>query len=404
MKGSFKKRSYLDAKTGGKRRVTTWTVTYDEPTSSGEPRRQRRKAGFATRKDAETWFDRKREQLEHGLAGIDEKTTVTDYFAHWLQDGRGQRGHLSPIRGICSALYRASPRPYPAVRSETIASRGGEAHLGGYAEGPWNGYDCAAHCAPYLDDACRRTKSRQKAAHPTFQSLRSGRHAALYAARDALARRRHGGGVSALICQRPGDRRGRHCRDRDRATPRRASCAALVRRKPWTTPPSASPGRWRASSLATRKRSRRLWEIRFKDPETARSRRSILLPAFAIERLRRHRREQQDRFEALGIWRTNETLVFDREGAPWPPVAFSRQFIRLVKRYKLPRVRFHDLRHSYATLMRQAGVDLTTVSQALWALDNSGLPPMSTVTSRRLCSSQPPINLTASSAASRRRS
>ena len=38
MKGSFEKRRYLDAKTGGKRRVTMRTVTYDEPTSPGEPR------------------------------------------------------------------------------------------------------------------------------------------------------------------------------------------------------------------------------------------------------------------------------------------------------------------------------------------------------------------------------
>jgi integrase len=89
------------------------------------------------------------------------------------------------------------------------------------------------------------------------------------------------------------------------------------------------------------------------------------LPAFAVERLRRHRREQKDRFDALGIWRTNDSLVFDRESEPWCPNTFGLWFARLVKRFELPRVRLHDLRHSYASLMLENGVDLKTVSTAL---------------------------------------
>jgi hypothetical protein len=94
VKGSFKKRSYLDPKTGGKRRVTTWTVTYDEPTSPDESRRQRRRGGFATRRDAETWFDDKKKQLEQGLTGVDDKTTLANYLKHWLANasvGAGTR-------------------------------------------------------------------------------------------------------------------------------------------------------------------------------------------------------------------------------------------------------------------------------------------------------------------------
>ncbi len=60
MKGHFKKRSYVDRKTGAPRAATTWTVTYDEPTASGEARKQRRQGGFATRKEAEAWLDKKK--------------------------------------------------------------------------------------------------------------------------------------------------------------------------------------------------------------------------------------------------------------------------------------------------------------------------------------------------------
>ena len=106
-------------------------------------------------------------------------------------------------------------------------------------------------------------------------------------------------------------------------------------------------------------------ELRFKEPKTTGSRRSIPLPNFAVERLRQHRREQKDRFDALGIWRTNDSLVFDHAGEPWNPNTFGTEFARRAHKMKLPAVRLHDLRHSYATLMLESGVDLKTVSQAL---------------------------------------
>ncbi|HZY97928.1 MAG TPA: site-specific integrase [Candidatus Cybelea sp.] len=106
-------------------------------------------------------------------------------------------------------------------------------------------------------------------------------------------------------------------------------------------------------------------ELRFKEPKTSGSRRSIPLPRFAVERLRQHRREQKDRFDALGTWRTNDSLVFDRGGEPWNPNTFGTEFAKRARKMKLPPVRLHDLRHSYASLMLESGVDLKTVSQAL---------------------------------------
>jgi integrase len=106
-------------------------------------------------------------------------------------------------------------------------------------------------------------------------------------------------------------------------------------------------------------------ELRFKEPKTPASRRSIPLPRFAVDRLRRHRREQRARFEQLGVWQTNDSLVFDHAGEPWNPNTFGTEFARRSRGRKLPAVRLHDLRHSYASLMLESGVDLKTVSQAL---------------------------------------
>lgn len=43
----------------------------------------------------------------------------------------------------------------------------------------------------------------------------------------------------------------------------------------------------------------------------------------------------------------------------------ARIFVRLVKRSGLPRIRFHDLRHSHVAHLIEAGVDPLTISRRL---------------------------------------
>jgi integrase len=57
-------------------------------------------------------------------------------------------------------------------------------------------------------------------------------------------------------------------------------------------------------------------------------------------------------------------LVFPRgDGAIIHPDGFSGAFWRHAKAAKLPRIRFHDRRHTRATLALAAGVHLKTVSE-----------------------------------------
>ena len=98
-------------------------------------------------------------------------------------------------------------------------------------------------------------------------------------------------------------------------------------------------------------------ELRFKDTKTSRNR-AITLPAFAVDELRRLKREQAEELLALGIRQTGETLVCCRaDGEPLQPRSVTHQFILLRDRLKdLPRVRFHDIRHSHATQLLADGV------------------------------------------------
>jgi integrase len=97
--------------------------------------------------------------------------------------------------------------------------------------------------------------------------------------------------------------------------------------------------------------------LRFKAPKTDKAR-SITLPSFATDELRRLKRNQAEELLALGIRQTPTTLVCARaDGNPLQPRSLTHEFGRLVKRIPgLPRVRFHDLRHGHATQLLLAGI------------------------------------------------
>src|SRR5262249_53398964 len=90
--------------------------------------------------------------------------------------------------------------------------------------------------------------------------------------------------------------------------------------------------------------------LRFQSPKTERAR-AITLPSFAIDELRRLKREQAEALFTLGVRQTEDTLVCARrDGAPLQPQSLTHEFPRFLARLKgFPRVRFHDLRHSHAT-------------------------------------------------------
>jgi integrase len=107
--------------------------------------------------------------------------------------------------------------------------------------------------------------------------------------------------------------------------------------------------------------------LKFKQPKTKTSRRTISLPPMTVDALRTHRRQQLEVRVALGQGRPDSnTLVFsDVEGNPIPPNNLSRDWRRFVKARKLPSVSFHGLRHSHVSALIARSIDVLTVSRRI---------------------------------------
>lgn len=101
------------------------------------------------------------------------------------------------------------------------------------------------------------------------------------------------------------------------------------------------------------------------EPKTARGRRTIDLDPATVMALRRWLVAQKaERLAAGPAWR-DLGLVFARaNGEPLGEI-IGHRFDRLVEQSGLPRVRFHDLRHTHATLLLAAGVPAHVVSRRL---------------------------------------
>lgn len=107
--------------------------------------------------------------------------------------------------------------------------------------------------------------------------------------------------------------------------------------------------------------------LRFKMPKSRHGRRTVSLPPSAVAMLRDHRRKQLEMRLSLGLGRQpNDALVFCRyDGSALSPNNLSRDWRRLVLKRKLPRVTFHALRHSHASALIAAGLDVVSVSRRL---------------------------------------
>ncbi len=102
------------------------------------------------------------------------------------------------------------------------------------------------------------------------------------------------------------------------------------------------------------------------EPKTARSRRTIVMPQVTVTALRAHRVRQLEERLACGTHWADSGLVFTSTiGTPLEPRNAFRLFQEALQRAGLPHIRFHDLRHTCASLLLAQGVHPRVVMETL---------------------------------------
>nr|WP_239080856.1 site-specific integrase [Streptomyces coelicoflavus] len=99
---------------------------------------------------------------------------------------------------------------------------------------------------------------------------------------------------------------------------------------------------------------------------TRASERRIALPTRCVQSLKLHHEQQERERHAAGTeWQHNWYVFTTPQGRPIDPTNLTRAFTTLLRKAGLRRIRFHDLRHSTATLLLEQGVELVVIKELL---------------------------------------
>jgi len=103
-----------------------------------------------------------------------------------------------------------------------------------------------------------------------------------------------------------------------------------------------------------------------KEPKTSHSRRRVAMTPKLALFLREYKAGRERLYQQLGKQLTLDSLVFAyADGRPLDPGILSHDFARIAKQAGLSGVRFHDLRHTFASLMLLRGAKPKVISEAL---------------------------------------
>ena len=123
---------------------------------------------------------------------------------------------------------------------------------------------------------------------------------------------------------------------------------------------------WLKKTLKVERQLVRGEGVKFSQPKTRYGRRTVVLGDRTIEILRRHYERQNEERKKSGESWTEHGLIFTMaNGSPIHFRNLMRDFKNLLKAAGLPEIRFHDLRHTAASLMLNHGIPVIVVSRRL---------------------------------------
>jgi integrase len=343
-------------KAGVMKRGSSWS--YVVTLGSDGPKRQQWRGGFRTKAEAVTARTEAMSQLGRGAYVAPAKTTVAAFLREWLG---GQRARIRPatLASYTAVIEhhiipRVGGRPLQELTSGALNKLYADLLESGRADGTGGlSAQTVKVSAQILKHALHDAVREQRLGHNPADNATPPRprHAPAmhtWTGEQVRAFLDHVRGdemyaayVVSLTC---GTRRGE-------TLGLRWSDVDLERGRISITQTIISVG----------------YVMQFSTPKTAKGRRTISLDPTTIDALRQHRTRQLERRLAIGGgYRADLDLVFAMvDGEPVHPMRLSRQFDVRLKNAGVPRIRFHDLRHTNASLMLAANVPAKVASERL---------------------------------------
>lgn len=104
----------------------------------------------------------------------------------------------------------------------------------------------------------------------------------------------------------------------------------------------------------------------FQEPKTRSGRRKVPF-GVGMDQLLRERRKRQleERLRAGGKWEHNDLIFCTQLGRPLHDSAVRDTLAMVIRKADLPPIRFHDLRHTHATLLLRQGINPKVVAERL---------------------------------------
>lgn len=102
-----------------------------------------------------------------------------------------------------------------------------------------------------------------------------------------------------------------------------------------------------------------------KGTKTVRSQRILYMTEALSNALKEYRAWQEENKSLVNTWQNTDNVFTNDFGNPIHPDTITAWFVKFIRKNNLPHITFHGLRHTSATLMLSAGVDIETVSRIL---------------------------------------
>lgn len=337
-----------------RKRGGRWVAIIDLPVTNGK-RKQKWLSGFETKKAAERAMAEALVKIDQGVFVEASKQTLSDYLDTWLRAMRGQVKD-STLRSYEVIVNKRIRPNLGALTLRRLTRSHLEALYGDLIEGglaPSSVGHTHAVLSRALRDAVDQHLIARNPAYGARKPKVPNRQVRTWSAR----------GVSRFLDSIAGDRLSALFLVAVTTGMRRGEVIALRLR-------DVDLVAGRATILQSYVRAGRGWV--FSEPKTSASRRTVALDTHTLAALREHRQRQMLERALMGDAYEENDLIFAREdGQPIEPRYVSERFDSLAKAAKLARIRFHDLRHTHATLALQAGVHPKVVQERLGHSDIS---------------------------------